>query len=97
MQTVLEKAFKNTDLLFSIDDNNNKVYITKGLKIVTTLPAGFFRANVTAKPALSVKDSIIDYGLEAGRKEKVTSESKLYEIGTKTNASKGLMQSLRAW
>lgn len=88
IQAVLEKAFKNTSLLFSID-SDNKVYITKGLKLVTTLPAGFFRSSGEAQPILSVKDSIIDYGSGLRRKEKVTSESKLYEIGTKTNVIKG--------
>ncbi len=88
LQTVLEKVFRNTNLLFSID-SENKVYITKGLKVVTTLPAGFFQPAGDIKPAYSVKDSIIDYGLESRKKGVVTSESKLYEIGTKTNTLKG--------
>jgi hypothetical protein len=88
LQSVLEKAFKNTDLLFSIDDKN-RVYITKGLRVVTTLPTGFFRNNAVVKPALAIKDSIIDFGLETGRKQKVTSESKLHEIGARTNAVRG--------
>ncbi|MGZ8558441.1 MAG: TonB-dependent receptor [Chitinophagaceae bacterium] len=87
LQTVLEKAFSNTSLLFSIA-TDNKVYITKGLKILTTLPVGFFQTSAAA-PANAVKDSIIDYGLEARKKVKVTSESKLYEIGTPTNILKG--------
>ena len=41
IQTVLEKALQNTGLLFSID-NYQRVYITKGLKITTKLPPGFF-------------------------------------------------------
>ena len=88
LQTVLEKAFRNTSLLFSIT-SDNKVYITKGLKIVTTLPINFFQVSDETKPAWLVKDTIIDYGLGLRKKEKVTSESKLYEIGTQTNVSKG--------
>ncbi len=88
LQTVLEKAFRNTSLLFSIAADN-KVYITKGLKIVTILPVGFFQTSNESTPAYIVKDSITDYGLEARKKEKVTSESKLYEIGTHTNVLKG--------
>ena len=88
IQSVLGRALQNTGLLFSID-NDNKIYVTKGLKIVTTLPQGFFRSSDDAQPVLAVKDSVVDYGLNARRKEKVTSESKLYEIGTKTNVVKG--------
>lgn len=88
IQTVLEKVFRNTNLLFSID-NENKVYVTKGLKVVTTLPANFFQSAGDTKPAYSVKDSIIDYGLESRKKGVVTSESKLYEIGTKSNTARG--------
>lgn len=88
IQTVLEKAFKNTGLLFSID-RDNKVYVTKGIKIITALPANFFQSPGETKPVYSIKDSVIDYGLGSERKEKVISESKLYEIGTKTNTVKG--------
>ena len=87
IQTVLEKALQNTGLLFSID-NYQRVYITKGLKFTTKLPAGFFPSPTEGKPPIA-KDSIIDYGLGPSRKEKVTSETKLYEIGTKSNAAKG--------
>jgi hypothetical protein len=86
VQTLLQKAFTNTGLLFSIDAGN-KVYITKGLKIVTILPDGFFKTPGIVK--LPVKDSIIDYGIAPAKKGSVTSESKLYEIGTKTNILKG--------
>jgi hypothetical protein len=87
LQTVLEKALQNTGLLFSID-NYQRVFITKGLKFTTKLPAGFFPSPIEGRPP-AAKDSIIDYGLGPSRKEKVTSESKLYEIGTKTNTAKG--------
>src|SRR5688500_15823127 len=88
LQTVLEKAFRNTSILFSID-SDNRVYITKGLRVVTTLPAGFFPTTGETKPVYSIKDSIVDYGLESRKKGIVTSESKLYEIGTKTNLLNG--------
>ncbi|RYF94442.1 MAG: TonB-dependent receptor, partial [Chitinophagaceae bacterium] len=87
LAAVLERALKNTGLLYSIDDNN-RVYITKGLKIITKLPNGFFRSD-QQQPALAVKDSIVDYGLSTRGKEKITSESKLYEIGTKSNMARG--------
>jgi hypothetical protein len=88
IQSVLQKAFQNTGLLFSIT-SDNKVYVTKGLRIITQLPNGFFRSAEQAQPALAVKDSVVDYGLGTRRTEKITSESKLYEIGTKTNSARG--------
>lgn len=86
LPALLQKALKNTDLLFSID-RNNKVYITKGLKLVTHLPAGFFIAE--SRPLQVMRDTVIDYGMENRKKEKITSESKLYEIGIKSNAARG--------
>jgi hypothetical protein len=88
IQIVLEKALQSTGLLFSID-NYQRVYITRGLKVTTKLPPGFFPSPTESRPPPATKDSIIDYGLGAARKEKVTSESKLYEIGTKSNTAKG--------
>src|SRR5687767_12994782 len=58
LQTVLEKIFRNTSILFSID-SDNRVYITKGLRIVTTLPAGFFQTANESKSVYSIKDSIV--------------------------------------
>ena len=88
LSSVLEKALKSSCLLYSIDGDNH-VYITKGMRIVTHLPEGFFPSSATAKPAWSVKDSVVDYGLELKKERKVTSESKLYEIGPRTNNISG--------
>src|SRR5688572_14464747 len=88
IQIVLEKALQNTGLLFSID-NYQRVYITRGLKVATKLPPGFFPSPTESGPPPVTKDSITDYGLGPARKEKVTSESKLYEIGTKSNTARG--------
>lgn len=86
--SVLDKALKSSGLLFSISAGN-KVYITKSIRIVTHLPEGFFPATATARPGLSVKDSVVDYGLDLKQERKVTSESRLYEIGTRTNNLRG--------
>ncbi len=88
LQIVLEKVLQGTGLLFSVD-KNYRVYITKGIKLVTTLPQGFFPSIAETKPLQPARDSIIDYGLENRKKEKVTSESRLYEIGARTNVVKG--------
>ena len=39
LSSVLTKVFHNTGLQFSID-RDNRIYVTKGIKIVTTLPEG---------------------------------------------------------
>ncbi len=87
LSSVLDKALKNSGLLFSIDDNN-RVYITKNIRVITHLPQGFFPAT-GQQPSWVVKDSVVDYGLELKKERAVTSESKLYEIGTKTNTMRG--------
>ncbi|HEY6503684.1 MAG TPA: carboxypeptidase-like regulatory domain-containing protein [Chitinophagaceae bacterium] len=83
----LEKALKNTELQFSVDENN-RVFITKGLKLITTLPTQFFSEPVT-RPVGLPKDSVVDYGLQLKKPIKVVSPNKLYEIGAKTNVVKG--------
>jgi len=88
IRVVLDKALQNTGLSFSID-NSNRVFITKGLKFTTKLPNGFFQSPTETKTPNNAKDSVVDYGLGSSRKEKVTSETRLYEIGVKTNAAKG--------
>lgn len=87
LSSVLDRALKNSGLLFSIDDNN-RVYITKNIRVITHLPQGFFPAT-GQQPSWVVKDSVVDYGLELKKERAVTSESKLYEIGTKTNTMRG--------
>src|SRR6266496_6669457 len=62
---LLNKAFKDTDLHFSIDDDKN-VFITRKLQIVTDLPKGFFGntanlANNTSSPS----DSILDQDIQS--------------------------------
>ena len=88
LSSVLDKALKNSGLLFSIDDNN-RVYITKNIRVITHLPQGFFPATSQQQPGWVVRDSVVDYGLELKKERAVTSESKLYEIGTKTNTMRG--------
>ena len=86
LQDVVEKALKNTDLQFSFD-HQNRVFITKGIKVITKLPDGFFSTQNRKDEV--VMDSLVDYGLDLKKARSVTSENKLYEIGTKTNAPKG--------
>src|SRR5690606_25070284 len=83
---VLEKALKNTDLLFSIDDQQ-RIFITKGLKITTALPKDFFSKTIDKDNQAS--DSLVDYEISKLNRGKVLSENKLHEVGTKTTQFKG--------
>ncbi len=86
VQQVLEKALRNTGLQFSVD-KDNRVFVTKGIKLVTSLPTGFFiQAN---QPPTVSKDTIVDYGLQTKKATRIVSENKLYEIGAKTNVLRG--------
>lgn len=85
---VLTEALRNTGLLFSIDDDN-RVYVTRGLRISTNLPDSFFIARNAASASRAVRDSLWDYDSLRRRPVKVTSEARLYEIGAKTNEARG--------
>jgi len=86
LRLVLDRAFKNTALQFSIDQDN-KVYITRNLKIITTLPPGFFSTAPGLVNAPSDRDSIADFNPDT-KKHGSRTENKLYEIGTRTNIPK---------
>jgi hypothetical protein len=83
LDKVLEQAFVNTSLYFSIDRYNN-VFFTKGKTIRTDLPAGFFGK------AKSSEDTIRSnsYTMELIKDSAIISaslENKLYEIGSKNS------------
>lgn len=81
LSKVLATVLKGTDIRFSID-RQQKVYLTRNLQIVTTLPAGFggkASDSTLQQPALNTIVSLEE-------KKKVTttnSENRLYEIGTR--------------
>ena len=72
---------------FSIDRNSN-VYITKDIKIVTSLPPGFFNSSADPMVTTPIKDSTVDFDIEA-RKTRLPPQNKLYEIGRRTDNLKG--------
>jgi len=88
LQQALEKALKNTDLQFAVD-RDYRVFITKGIKLVATLPVIFFTDKTGPYSDGGIKDTVVDYGLQQKKKGKVTSVNKLYEIGSRTNLLKG--------
>lgn len=83
---VLEKALSNTGLLFTID--NKRVFITRSMKLVTTLPESLFAAAPASQPP-AASDTVSDYGLQVKKAGRAVSPNKLYEIGPKTNVLKG--------
>lgn len=87
LSSVLEKAFKGTLLQFAVDADNN-IFVTRGARIATTLPAGFFPTPGRPVP-VPTADSLVDYDLAQKKSRVVTSENKLYEIGIKTNTVRG--------
>jgi hypothetical protein len=86
LSQVLEKALKNTGLRFSTD-RSNRVFITKDIQLLTSLPAGFFSRQVDQNTSIS-SDSVTDYGLQMKKTAKTVSENKLYEIGLRSNLIK---------
>lgn len=90
LSQVLEKALRETGLQHSID-TDGRVYITRGLKIATNLPRNFFdkpESPLAGGQAVAT-DSLQDFDLVERKARPVTSENKLYEIGTRSNASRG--------
>ena len=86
---VLKEAFKGTDILFTIDDINRIVYITRKLQLVTELPKNIFRhIDYSGAKNNVLNDSIADFDIASGKVTKATTR-KLIEIGKKTNRTGG--------
>ncbi|WP_235921187.1 TonB-dependent receptor [Foetidibacter luteolus] len=84
---VLDQAFANTGIEYAADVDNS-IFISRGLKVQTELPAGYFAGNrlaiqdtVDRQPALPAP------GVKA--KPQLAQGSKLYEIGQSTSAGGG--------
>jgi hypothetical protein len=88
LRDLLNKAFKDTDIHFSIDDYKN-VFITRKLQIETDLPKGFFgNSGSFANNTSLLSDSVVDHDVQSKNATKI-STGKSIEIGKKTNQSKG--------
>ncbi|WP_158800469.1 TonB-dependent receptor domain-containing protein [Pedobacter sp. L105] len=85
LDTVLEKAFRNTDFHFSV--SSRQVFLTKGRAVVTELALGFMVANTPGKiPVHRPNVVIAEYNEEKDKKmPDATTENKVYQIGIKTN------------
>jgi len=83
INVVLQEALANTDFHFAVD-NQNHVYVVKGREIQASLPDDFFDRGVVKEKQYS--KALLDYVDDAKKeKTKALAESKLYEIGKKTN------------
>lgn len=80
---LLKQAFQNTDIQFAVD-RQNRVFITRKIKLVTTLPVVL--GNVTQKDKVNDGSPTLD--INSHKTIKTTIENKLYEIGIRTNNDK---------
>lgn len=78
LQALLKQVFDGTKFSYSID-NQHQIYITAGRPIRTQLPIGFFVRGATDD------DSTGATYLVEGPKKRAEPESRLYEIGKRTN------------
>ena len=86
---VLELAFTATNYHYSIDEDRH-IFLTKGKAINTQLPAGFFAKGGKANNLPVAQNT--NPGNDVAAEPKTTQaslENKLYEIGVKSNSSKG--------
>lgn len=83
LSEVLELAFKNTGLGYTIDKQKN-IFISKGLLVQTTLPASFFDSGKSTKDS-STQNNAATLPDETEEKIQVaTQDNKLYVIGNKS-------------
>src|SRR3569833_1046317 len=83
---ILDKVFENTDYHYVITADN-EVILTKGTRIIASLPAGYFndQSGQAAQPNAEVTSiNPEDNNNNAG----ASAENKIYEIGTRTNKIK---------
>ena len=81
LESLLQQAFKNTDVHFSVDASN-RVFITRKVQILTSLPPGFFHNDQSEKTDNTAK---LMNAMDAKNVKKMTSENKVYEVGVKSN------------
>lgn len=88
LDKLLKLAFSNTGFYFSIDHNKN-IFLTRGVQIRTTLPAGFY-GRKTEDDSLFHHVGYADTDLfdSTDNYTGTTLENKLYEIGDRNNADK---------
>jgi hypothetical protein len=82
LEEVLTAAFANSDFHYTILESN--VFLTRGITIQTSLPQTFFSGS--AKDTARAGGAMPDFGDKKKKEIDASIESKLFEIGIKTNA-----------
>lgn len=83
LEDVLKQAFQNTDIQFSIDEQN-RVFVTRKIQLITSLPPGFFKA---ASQPVADNNPLVEMNKSiGGNKKTAVTENKIYEVGIKTNS-----------
>ncbi|MDH7462380.1 TonB-dependent receptor [Chitinophagaceae bacterium 26-R-25] len=83
LEKVLEKGLAGTENTFSIDDNNN-VFVMRGMLVKTALPEGYLDAD---NPNKTRSSGVLEEYQETEIKQKAILENKLYEVGDKNAPS----------
>lgn len=80
---VLQLAFRNTDIQFALDEQN-RVFITKKIPLLTSLPADFFK---TGSSQQKTDNTLALAAVNSGRAVQKTAlaDNRIYEVGVKTN------------
>ena len=83
---VLERALQKKG--FEISQYGKNIFVTDNVKIITSLPEGFFtvRSHGDNEVEFDLSDNVLFRGL---KNQKASSENKVYEIGDPSNALKG--------
>jgi len=84
---ILDQIFNGTDFHYVIDQSNF-VFITKVREIANLLPDGFFGISIKGNNTSTSTFDITDY--ERKEKKRSQTETKLFNIGSKTNNLKGM-------
>ncbi len=85
---LLEEAINPAGLFFAID-NVQRVFITRELRLRTSLPQGFFDKSQAARAITDTVALVRDFHDQISKQRKEASENKLYEVGPRTNTLKG--------
>lgn len=87
LPAVLDRIFSNTRFNYKID-NDNRVFITKGFSLVTSLPYGFFSGQIDTTPVVVKKETGVSEYMNMQAKKvtpDISIENKLFDIGIKRN------------
>ena len=81
---LLKKVFENSGFQYAID-TQNRIFVTKKFKVQTTLADGFFDRKKTIRDTITEPIAALPAFEQVKEKLRASLESKLFEIGNKTN------------